>query len=91
MINDVHQTVLPKIYDFLIDEYESISEEKLLNIWKKRVSSFFPDLIPRIKEYRFRIYDPNNLPKSVILLSYDGHIFEFSMTKHGSAELKTLN
>lgn len=91
MITDIHRTALPKIYDFLIDEYENVSEEKLLNIWKKRVASFFPNLIPQIKEYRFRVYDPKDLPKSVILLARDGRIFEFTMTKRGSAELKTLN
>lgn len=91
MMTDVDNEILPEIYDFLIDEYELISEEKLLTIWKKRFSSFFPNLVPNIKEYRFRVYDPKNLPKSMILLSNDGHIFEFSMTRLGSAELKTLN
>lgn len=91
MMDDIHTGPLPRAYDFLAGTYEDKNEEILLNIWKDRFATYFPDLISKVMEYRFRVYDPKDLPKSLIILTDDGHIMEFRTTKLGSAELKTLN
>lgn len=91
MMTDSEISVMPSAYDFLTETYTDKTEENLLKIWKNRFASYFPNLIPEAQEYRFRIYDPKNPPKSLIILTYDGRILEFKMTEHGSAELKTLN
>lgn len=91
MITDTEMSTVPGAYDFLRETYEDKTEEKLLKIWKDRFASYFPDLVSQAREYRFRIYDPNNLPRSLVILTYDGRILEFKTTKYGSAELKTLN
>lgn len=91
MMDDVHAATLPRAYDFLVETYEDKSEQKLMKIWKDRFASYFPNLVSQVKEYRFRIYDPNDPPKSLIVLTGDGRIMEFRTTKKGSAELKTLN
>lgn len=91
MITDTEMSTVPGEYDFLAETYEDKTEEKLLKIWKNRFASYFPDLVSQAQEYRFRIYDPNNLPRSLVILTYDGRILEFKTTKYGSAELKTLN
>lgn len=91
MITDTEMSTVPSAYDFLAEPYEDKTEEKLLKIWKNRFASYFPDLVSQAQEYSFRIYDPNNLPRSLVILTYDGRILEFKTTKYGSAELKTLN
>lgn len=91
MITDTQISTVPGAYDFLAETYEDKTEENLLKIWKNRFASYFPDLVSQALEYRFRIYDPNNLPRSLVILTYDGRILEFKTTKYGSAELKTLN
>lgn len=91
MITDTKKSVLPNAYDFLAETYEDKTEEKLLKIWKNRFASYFPNFVSQVREYRFRIYDPNNLPRSLVILTYDGQILEFKTTEYGSAELKTLN
>lgn len=91
MMTDIHTGPLPKAYDFTAGIYEDKNEERLLNIWKDRFATYFPDLTSKVKEYRFRVYDPKDLPKSLIILTDDGRIMEFRTTKLGSAELKTLN
>lgn len=72
---------------------ESVIDDEImvLNIWKKRFASYFPNRVPDIKEYRFRSYDSKQPPTSLICLTYDGKILEFKTTRLGSAELKTLN
>ena len=91
MMDDVKKSVLPRAYDFLTETYTDTSEAKLLNIWKDRFAEYFPNIVPQVEEYRFRIYDPKDPPKSLIILTHDGRIMEFRITKYGSAELKTLN
>lgn len=91
MMDDVKKSVLPRAYDFLTKTYTDTSEEKLLKIWKDRFAEYFPNIVPQVEEYRFRIYDPKDPPKSLIILTHDGRIMEFRITKYGSAELKTLN
>lgn len=91
MITDTNASTIPGAYDFLAETYEDKTEEGLLKIWKDRFASYFPELVPKAREYRFRVYDPKNLPKSLVILTYDGQILEFKTTKYGSAELKTLN
>lgn len=91
MMDDIHTSILPRAYDFLAGTYEDENEEKLLKIWKDRFASYFPNMVPKAREYRFRIYDPKNPPRSLVILTYDGRILEFKTTEHGSAELKTLN
>nr|DAH46594.1 MAG TPA: hypothetical protein [Caudoviricetes sp.] len=91
MMDDLKSATLPRAYDFMTTTYEDTSEEKLLKIWKDRFSEYFSNIIPQVAEYRFRIYDPKDPPKSLIILTHDGRIMEFRMTKYGSAELKTLN
>lgn len=91
MMDDVHESTLPRAYDFLAETYKDDREEKLLKIWKNRFATYFPNLVPQVKEYRFRIYDPKDPPKSLVILTGDGRIMEFRTTKKGSAELKTLN
>lgn len=91
MMDDIHTATLPRAYDFLAEKYEDKSEEKLMKIWKDRFASYFPNLVPQVKEYRFKIYDPKDPPKSLIILTGDGRIMEFRTTEKGSAELKTLN
>ena len=91
MITDTKVSTIPGVYDFLAETYEDKTEESLLKIWKDRFASYFPELVPKAREYRFRIYDPKNLPRSLVILTYDGQILEFKTTKYGSAELKTLN
>lgn len=91
MITDTNTSTIPGVYDFLAETYEDKTEESLLKIWKDRFASYFPELVPKAREYRFRIYDPKNLPRSLVILTYDGQILEFKTTKYGSAELKTLN
>lgn len=91
MMDDLKSAVLPRAYDFLTETYADTSEEKLLNIWKDRFAEYFSNIVPQVAEYRFRIYDPKDPPKSLIILTHDGRIMEFRVTKYGSAELKTLN
>ena len=91
MITDTNASTIPSVYDFLVETYEDKTEESLLKIWKDRFASYFPELVPKAREYRFRVYDPKNLPRSLVILTYDGRILEFKTTKYGSAELKTLN
>ena len=91
MITDTKASTIPGVYDFLAETYEDKTEEGLLKIWKDRFASYFPELVPKAREYRFRVYDPKNLPRSLVILTYDGQILEFKTTKYGSAELKTLN
>lgn len=91
MMDDVKSAVLPRAYDFLTETYAGTSKEKLLKIWKDRLAEYFPNIVPQVEEYRFRIYDPKDPPKSLIILTNDGRIMEFRITKYGSAELKTLN
>lgn len=91
MMDDIHAATLPRAYDFLAETYEDKSEKKLLKIWKDRFASYFPNLVSQVKEYRFRIYDPKNPPRSLVILTFDGRIMEFRTTENGSAELKTLN
>lgn len=91
MIADTNASTIPSAYDFLAETYEDKAEESLLKIWKDRFASYFPELVPKAREYRFRVYDPKNLPRSLVILTYDGQILEFKTTKYGSAELKTLN
>lgn len=91
MITDTKASTIPGAYDFLTETYEDKTEEGLLKIWKDRFASYFPELVPKAREYRFRVYDPKNLPRSLVILTYDGRILEFKTTEYGSAELKTLN
>lgn len=91
MIADINTSTIPGAYDFLVETYEDKTEKSLLKIWKDRFASYFPELVPKAREYRFRIYDPKNPPRSLVILTYDGQILEFKTTEHGSAELKTLN
>lgn len=91
MMDDIHTSILPRAYDFLAGTYEDKNEEKLLKIWKDRFASYFPNMVSQAREYRFRVYDPENPPRSLVILTYDGRILEFKTTEHGSAELKTLN
>lgn len=91
MITDTKASTIPGAYDFLAETYEDKTEEGLLKIWKDRFASYFPELVPKAREYRFRVYDPKNFPRSLVILTYDGRILEFKTTEYGSAELKTLN
>lgn len=91
MITDLKESTISSAYDFLAETYEDNSEEKLLKIWKDRFASYFPNMVSQAREYRFRVYDPKDLPRSLVILTYDGRILEFKTTEHGSAELKTLN
>lgn len=91
MITDTKASTIPGAYDFLAETYEDKTEEGLLKIWKDRFASYFPELVPKAREYRFRVYDPKNNQRSLVILTYDGQILEFKTTKYGSAELKTLN
>ncbi len=91
MITDINASTIPGAYDFLAETYKDKSEANLLKIWKDRFASYFPDLVPQAREYRFRVYDTKNPPKSLVILTYDGRILEFKTTERGSAELKTLN
>lgn len=91
MMDDAKSAVLPRAYDVITETYTDTSEEKLLKIWKDRFAEYFQNIVPQVEEYRFRIYDPKDPPKSLIILTHDGRIMEFRITKYGSAELKTLN
>lgn len=91
MIIDTKASTIPGAYDFFAETYEDKTEEGLLKIWKDRFASYFPELVPKAREYRFRVYDPKNLPRSLVILTYDGQILEFKTTEYCSAELKTLN
>lgn len=91
MMDDAKSAVLPRAYDVITETYTDTSEAKLLKIWKDRFAEYFSNIVPQVEEYRFRIYDPKDPPKSLIILTHDGRIMEFRITKYGSAELKTLN